>query len=252
MMKLLKYDWKRNANTFLGMVAILAIAELLITWFGITRNWATEITVVLIVILYASAGIFVIVLGSKTFDHNIKAYHRRLLPVHPVWSVISSFLLCWIFILTVLAIMAVHGLVYLNIATLPGFNGLNGEMIKDIVVIFLLGVWQYSLFIIMIFLAIAIGAAISIRGKGGTWVGILTFFVIQYVIGVIEKALFGAEFGVFSVGIFSAETGAGEMSAEFSSENMFGLHWGAFAVEAVFMGLMVWLISYLINRKMEI
>lgn len=141
MMKLLKYDWKRNANTFLGMVAILAIAQLLITWFGITKNWTAEITVVLIVMLYASALIFVTVLGCKTFDHNIKAYNRRLLPVHPVWSVISSLLLSWIFVLTVVAIAAIHGGVYLNIAeALPGFNGLTGELLRDIVVIGLIGV----------------------------------------------------------------------------------------------------------------
>lgn len=252
MMKLLKYDWKRNANTILGMAAILAIAEALVTWFGLTRNWATGITVVLVVILYASAGIFVVILGCKTFDHNIKAYNRRLLPVHPVWSVLSSFLLCWILILIVLAIMAVHGLVYLNMASLPGFNGWNGGRIQHIVVIGLLGVWQYSLFIITIFLAITIGAVISIRGKAGTWIAIISFFIIQYVIGMIEKVLFGVEYGAFSFNIFSADTGSNEMSAEFTSGNMFDLHWGAFVLEAVVMVLMVWTMSYLIKRKLEI
>ena len=42
---------------------------------------------------YGSVSVLLLVVTGKNFGYNIKAYHRRLLPVHSVWNVVSSLLL---------------------------------------------------------------------------------------------------------------------------------------------------------------
>lgn len=39
MMNLLKYDWKRNATTLLGALAVLLIIQVAINWGGSLWGW---------------------------------------------------------------------------------------------------------------------------------------------------------------------------------------------------------------------
>ena len=62
---------------------------------------------------YGSVSVLLLVVTGKNFGYNIKAYHRRLLPVHSVWNVVSSLLLaCSLLVLGIL--MALHLWYYLN------------------------------------------------------------------------------------------------------------------------------------------
>ncbi|MGV2795207.1 hypothetical protein GNF78_18590, partial [Clostridium perfringens] len=92
MMKLLKYDWKRNANTFSGLLAVLVLVQIILSMIGKVRGWDESVIVVSSFIFYVTAGIITMILVCNTFESNIKAYHRRLLPVHPAWTVLSSLL----------------------------------------------------------------------------------------------------------------------------------------------------------------
>lgn len=253
MMNLLKYDWKRNANTFLGMAVVLLILEALIAYFGIRQEWGSEAILPLSILLYSCAGVFLIVLGCKTFEHNLKAYHRRLLPLHPVWAVFSAILLSWVSLLLLLALMFIHALV-LDYTSILGLEELlDSVRAKEVFYIFLLGMWQYTLLIITIFLAITVGAMVSIRGKAGTWVGILFFFVIQNVIGLLERWFFGGGKGnLYNFGSISVDTGPSEMSAGVTVTQLTGFNWGAIVFELSIVALMVWVIAYIINRKLEI
>lgn len=253
MINLLKYDWKRNANTYLGVAVVLVILEALIAYFGIRQDWGTQAILPLSIMLYAFAGIFLIVLGCKTFEHNLKAYHRRLLPLHPVWAVFSAVLISWISILLLLALMFVHGIV-LNYTPITGVSELlEGVSAKEMFYVFLSGIWIYTLLMITILLAITVGAMVSIRGKAGTWVAILFFFVIQNVIGFIESRLFGGDVGNFyNLGILRVETGPSGTSSEITAAELTGFNWGTIVFELAVVALMVWAITYMINRRMEI
>ncbi|GJM83916.1 hypothetical protein HMSSN139_64120 [Paenibacillus sp. HMSSN-139] len=67
MMKLLKYDIKQNANTVLGLAAVLVIVQGLLSIAGNLRNWDGEAIFVLTIVLYLAAAIILIVQACKTF-----------------------------------------------------------------------------------------------------------------------------------------------------------------------------------------
>ena len=90
MIKLFKYDWKRNSTTLLGAFAILLIVQIAITVAGSIRDWELGIMLGLSMLAYGSVSVLLLVVTGKNFGYNIKAYHRRLLPVHSVWNVVSS------------------------------------------------------------------------------------------------------------------------------------------------------------------
>lgn len=80
MMKLLKYDLKRNATTFLSVGAILIALQLIISIMGNIRGWDPKIILALTIVLYSFVGTFSVILVAITYRKNIKAYSRRLLP----------------------------------------------------------------------------------------------------------------------------------------------------------------------------
>ena len=63
---------------------------------------------------YGSVSVLLLVVTGKNFGYNIKAYHRRLLPVHSVWNVVSSLLLACVSLLALGILMALHLWYYLN------------------------------------------------------------------------------------------------------------------------------------------
>lgn len=251
MMKLLKYDLKRNANTFLGLAAVLVIVQVLIAIVGNLRGWDKEAVMALNIILYASSGIIAVVLACKTFENNIKAYHRRLLPVHPAWTIVSSLLLSYIVAFMIAVIATVHALLYLQFAGLPLTFDIQPASVKDWIVLFVGIGWFYTLLILTIFMAITIGASISVRGKAGTWIGIISFFVIQNGMSWLESALFGDnDAGILKFAVF--HVGSDEISAEASPPVLSILSLGPFLFELTFAALMFYAMTYLLSKKVEI
>ncbi|MGG6313019.1 hypothetical protein [Paenibacillus macerans] len=250
MMKLLKYDLKRNANTFLGLAAVLVIVQGLISVFGNLRHWEEGAILALSVILYASSAIIMIVLVCKTFGQNIKAYHRRLLPVTPVWSIVSSLLFSWIVALAIAVIIAAHAFLYLRFAGIPVNFDWGPVGIKDWILVALGALWLYTLLIITIFMAMTIGASVSVNGKAGTWVGIIAFFVIQNGMSWLESLIFGnndpaiMKFAVFHVGLEEVDAGTPVGASILSL--------GPFLFELVLAALMFYAITYLLRKKVEI
>lgn len=153
MMRLLKYDWKRNSTTLLGAFAILLIVQIAITVTGSIRDWELGLSLGLSMLAYGSVSVLLLVVSSKTFDYNIKAYHRRLLPVRSVWSVVSSLILACASLLALCLLMALHLWYYWNAAGIPW------EMIRfsDYPVMYYVGLalltaWKFIFLMITIFL----------------------------------------------------------------------------------------------------
>ncbi|MGZ7442933.1 hypothetical protein [Paenibacillus sp. TH7-28] len=250
MMKLLKYDLKRNANTFLGMAAILVIVQAVLSIVGNVKGWDDGLIIAFNIILYVSAGIIMLVLVCKTFEANIKAYNRRLLPVHPAWTVLSSLLLGLVTAAVFVAVMFTHALLYLH------FKGISYDLTfgqasaKDWLLIALAAAWGYTVLVLTIFTAITIGASISIRGKAGTWIGIVSFFVIINVMSWLESLLFGnSDSSDLSLGIFRGSTND---ALTVATGGIQFLSIAQFLFEAVFAGLMFYATIYLLSKRMEI
>lgn len=252
MLRLLKYDWKRNANLSLGLLAVLVFLQIVIGVVGNTRNWEQSVIFVLSFMLYAMTGIILIILASKTYENNMKAYSRRLLPIRPMWSAVSSIVLFWLFSAVLGAIVFIHYWIYSQFVY-PGswwpHELAVADMLDGFKIIFIIG-WSLTFLMMSILLSMTIGASVSLRGKAGTWVGILAFIVIQNVLSWVEHLLFGGyDTMLFRIGSIDYSNEA--VNAEVMSTVPL-LSIGPLLFEGAVIVLMLLVINYLMSKKVEI
>ncbi|MEJ9220451.1 hypothetical protein P4H46_19990 [Paenibacillus glucanolyticus] len=248
MMKLLKYDWKRNSTTLLGAFAILLIVQIAITVAGSIRDWELGIMLGLSMLAYGSVSVLLVVVASKTFDFNIKAYHRRLLPVRSVWSVASSLIMACVSLLVLGILAALHMWYYWNSAGIP----LQDIHLSEFPITYAIGLalmmaWKLIYLMITIFFSITVGR--SITKKGSVWIGILVFFALQNILGWLSHVIFGekvAWVGPMATISFGNETDFAVSAGEYT------LAWGALAFEVVLAALILYATVYLIDRKVEV
>ncbi|MGF7048242.1 flagellar biosynthesis protein FlhB [Paenibacillus sp. DS2015] len=165
MMNLLKYDFKRNGTKLLGIFAVLLLLQISLMLFV----KYVEIKLTLSILAYVIAGVMLFTTTIRTYSYNLKAYHRKLLPVHTLKSILSPILMGCICLLGLGLITVIHGYVYLSMYG-------NPQMIIDLIKtypvhsIFII----FKVFLIIIYLLIAIFFAItiaaSIRIKGSFWI----------------------------------------------------------------------------------
>lgn len=252
MLRLLKYDWKRNANLLLGLLAVLLFLQIVIGVVGNARGWEQSIILVLSFMLYTMTGIILLIIASKTYENNMKAYNRRLLPIRPFWTAVSSIVLLWLAVAVLSAIAIIHYWIY-STYVYSGSLWPQELAVTDAMgwlkVIFASG-WSLTFLMMSILVSMTIGASVSLRGKAGTWVGILAFIVIQYVISWVEIVLFrGYDTMRFSVGIM--EYSNKSVNAEIMS-NIPMLSVGQLLFEGAVIALMLLSINYLMSKKVEI
>ncbi|MCH1642651.1 hypothetical protein MJ257_21355 [Paenibacillus timonensis] len=260
MLRLLKYDLKRNGNTFLIVGAILVITEAFFSIYGNSRGWVQASIIALCVMLYLFVAMLLVIFSLRTFQNNLRAYSRRLLPVRTIWSVLSPWMLGLIGILLLGIVAIIHGFIY---NAFVGFglydhllfygNGIQSfeQLVlsfPDLASIAMQLLLIYTFLYALVALSITIGA--MIRGKLGTWVGLLSFLVIQYGSGWLASKLFGvgAGQGVPFVVIESSS----KRAIEASVSSGVSIAWGPALFEIAFVGLMLFAIVYLMNRKVEI
>lgn len=248
MMRVLKYDWKRNSTTLLGAFAILLLVQIGITVLGNVRNWDLSVMIVLSMLAYASMGVLLLVVTSKTFGYNIKAYHRRLLPIRSVWTVASSLVLACANLLVLGILMFLHSWYYGNALGIP-WNDIHFSDSSPMYYVGLLMLMGWKFIYVMITIFFSIAVASSITRKGGVWVGILVFFILQNVLGWLSEFLFGDDTAFSgSIASFSVNGDTGFTI----SQGQYAWVWGTFAFEVVVAALILYATVYLIDRKVEV
>lgn len=247
MLKLLKYDWKRNASAVLGLMAILLITQILLNTVGFMNNWNNVLVLILSMLAYGLVIAILLVIVSKTFDRNLKLYNRRLLPVRSVWSILSSLIEALISMIVLMAVVILHIWIFWNMGGLGSIFNLSDTTTSDYVLTLLAAGWKFIFLFLSIFLAIVV--ARSTRKQWGVWVGILFFFILHNVIQWLEYNLFRA--GDAWVGsFFSITVERGEATTMINNETLL-VPIGPFLFELLLAGLFVYAMIYLIDRKVE-
>lgn len=249
MMKLFKYDYKSNANTFLWITALLIIVQVIVSVTAQMKNWDLDALTVLSVLLYMGVGITLIVMVCKTYSQNLKAYHRRLLPIHPVWTILSPILLGILATSSILVIALIHFVLFLNYVDLPVTLNISDIGWLNIALIIFYAVWMITFFMVTVILSITIGASVRIGGKAAAWIGVLSYFVIQFVVSWIEGKLFNGVVNSPQIGSINLDTGV--INSNVLSELSLS-HYGMWIYEFAVMALMVYTASVLLRKKVEI
>ncbi|KKO51375.1 hypothetical protein [Paenibacillus sp. DMB20] len=248
MIKLLKYDWKRNASPVMGIIAVLLIIQISITTVGTMRNWEIGVMLVLSMLAYSAVSMTLFVMVCRTFDQNIKAYNRRLLPVRPINSIFSSLIQSFISLLGVMLLVAVHLWIYVNMEDGDRFIVWGGLTTEGMVATGLAAVWKFTFIIIVIFFCITVSRAV--RVKGNIWIGIILFFVITNATSWLESKLDMAG-NIWVSPMFTVYIKEGGSTASVMNDTI-QIPWMPVVLELLLAAGFIYGMVKLIDRKIEV
>ncbi|WP_336786369.1 hypothetical protein [Paenibacillus sp. MMO-177] len=247
LLKLVKYDWKRNAGFLLIMGALFLLTGAAVTVFGEVKNLDTDLIYVLTFIVYLAVTISLCVTICRTYERNLRYFNRRLLPLPALHTVLSPLLLG----IAGLAAIGVIGVIHLMVlgAVVDTVHLRVFDILAD------RGFWAMMtssiLFVIIIFSSITVGKVF--RGKKGSWIGAALFIGLQLAIQWVETKLFpsmnvSTDQFFQSVNVRITDSGDQVVHVQANVPNF----WGPLLYEAVIIVLLVYMMTYLINRKIQI
>ncbi|TCM99297.1 hypothetical protein EV294_102590 [Paenibacillus sp. BK033] len=247
LLKLVKYDWKRNAGFLLIVGALFVITGGALTVYGEVKNLESDLIYVLTFLLYLAVTISLCVTVCRTFERNLRYFNRRLLPLPALYTVLSPLLLG----IAGLIVIGVAGVIHLLV--LGGVVDTIHLRVFDILAD--RGFWAMLissiLFVTIIFSSITVAKVF--RGKKGSWIGAALFIGLQLAVQWVETKLFpnmnvSTDQFFKSVNVKITDSADQVVHVQASVPNF----WGPLLYEAVIIVLLVYMMTYLINRKIQV
>ncbi|SFE09362.1 hypothetical protein SAMN04487969_10112 [Paenibacillus algorifonticola] len=246
MINLLKYDWKRNANLIMGSAAALIIFQVAISFFGVTRNWPSALPLTFMFMGYCFAALMLIIFSFKTFSHNLKSYGRRLLPVASWKTIASPLLLQFVLSAGLSGLVLLHIWLFKWLSPSASLDALVPPTLKTGVLFFILIFWMVLFLMLLLYFSITVGNLFN--KKLMPWVAIAVFVLLQFVISYAEKFLFNDDL----FGAVDSELSSSSMSIFMSSTGDISVgNWGVMAFEIVIGAILVNIMLYLLNKKLD-
>lgn len=185
MLKLVKYDFRRDRDKFLAVFVITILVQFVI---GFTINSDQEMFMMNIT-TYVVAGVVLLFLTLRTFNQNLSLYNRRLVPLPVLHTVMSPVLLFLGLLLGLFIIAYIHLCVYIMMIS-SSFLPEDFWSVSSYAVLMILWASAFSMLLVMF----SITVARSVRVKGKVWIGLVAFFIIQNIISFLETWMFDHEF----------------------------------------------------------
>ncbi|QAY65227.1 hypothetical protein [Paenibacillus protaetiae] len=183
MIKLLKYDWKRNMDGVLSTLGILIAIQIVLPIVWEWRNWDSDTRITLGGIAYMAVAFALFASACRTYAYGLTRIHRRLLPVHPAAEFAAPLLLGTLY----LVVLALIGIIQIGLTGVVHLEGVGGSEIFSAIAAFVVGVvFSYSL----VFVCITV--ACSIRWKQRTLIGVALFVALINLNSYITDALFSS------------------------------------------------------------
>lgn len=254
MMKLLKYDWKRNATPILAAFIILVVAELALTIVGWSNGWDDIAVYMITVMMYGFAGFLAFLMACQTFKSNIKAYSRRLLPLPSLYTVVTPIILLLLLHLVLSLLYIVHdgilSLLFekdtpLTLAS-PYLDAASSAFIAAGYV------WGLVFTTIVVFFSIAVSQ--TVEGRSGTFIGIvvclglITF--LSFIESFISPASDDSSQNLGFINLVLREAPDGSVTVDVVPFVM--SHLGVMLFELAAGAALVYGIVYMMNRKMKL
>ncbi|UQZ36510.1 hypothetical protein C2I18_25035 [Paenibacillus sp. PK3_47] len=199
MLKLIKYDFRRSRELILVFFAIAVLLHIAI-WLSNSTMGANLIS--LHVVTYVFLGLGVIFVCANTYSNNIRFYHRRLLPVHAIYTILSPLLLFLLLLIAMAAVALLHLGIYILIYS-ADFIPVNfwSVVLNNMPKL----IWAAIFSTIMVLFSLTVAGCFRFRGR--LWVGLAVFIVLQNILSYLEWLLFGNYFaGLEDAFRFEVET----------------------------------------------
>ncbi len=241
MLRLVKYDFRRNRDMILAIFAITILAQI---WIGLS-NFADEEMFMFNTVVYVVATLILFVFALRTYGHNLTSYSRRLLPLQMLYTVLSPMLLFLALLLGVVTMSLIHFGIY---TMMHSTSYLPSSFWKETSFGLIQLYWFTCFSMLLVMLSITV--ALSTRLKGRVWIGIATFFILQYVITFLEGWIFNGYFSALDnairVGVVD-----GSMFRSMSSASQDVSIIGPALFEAAIAVIMLYGIVILVKKRVE-
>lgn len=255
MIKLLKYDWKRNATMTLAGLIILLMAQLVMTTVGWRNGWNPQGVIVLAFVIFLFSGFLVFLMACQTFNANMKAYSRRLLPLPTIYTIVSPIVLMFGLMFVLFLLGAAYDAVYAvlfdsKVSLIEAVT----EMLtaREIAIAIGISVWASLFTTLVIFFSMAFSHLVE--GKGGTFLGIIMCILLFISIPWVEDILFSSSGDgsqlVGPIHLTSPEVGSGDPVLTIGPAT--ALDWLTFAFEVGVAIALIYGTIYLIDRKIKL
>lgn len=249
MLKLLKYDLKRDLFTLLGGAIILIVALLVIEIGGRKVVMGANGMAVLSVITYTIFGILILMAVCNAFRINIRSVGRRLIPLGSLQYIGAALLYA---LLLNIVLLAVGGLQLL-------YYDANGTLDRLIEAGVLQIEWHSSIplpiggtaiilwgtLFLQTTLLLVMAVMESLKAKGRSLIALVMVLVLSSLISWAENSFFGG-LGSSPLTGFRVEN---QSSLTMPSS---GAHFSVFVFELAIVALYVWATARMINRKVRI
>jgi hypothetical protein len=255
MIRLLKYDWKRNSNALVAATVILILAQIAIAVISEVNDWKTILAYILSVVVYVFAGLMLFLMVCQTYNANLKAYSRRLLPIPSLYAVASPLMLLLGGMAVLLVLFLLHEFVYATwLGMYESVYSIMSERLSFGSLLSLLLGCAWITVAGTIFVMFCITFARTFEGKTGTWLGIAMFIGLS-----IATSWIGSNFlptpaggdvplGITGISVIeSAPDGLGITVTGFQ-----GIAFVSFLFELGYTIALLYGIRYMIHRKIKI
>lgn len=242
MLKLLKYDFRRNRDPILGILVVLFLIQLSIGVSAKVSDWGYQTMFMLNIAAYIITGVVLLVQACRTYDYNLTSYHRRLIPLNAVYMILSPLFMYLLLLIGVSTLALLH----LSLYTLLVPKEIPNHMWPIMFTGLLQMIW--SACFVMIALMFSVSVARSVRIRGRVWIGIVSFFIVHNGFSLIELKLFGSNAldSSFQFQITESSFPEGGLTVSRDIYNM-----GPVLFEIGFAVLMVVVITRFVNRRVE-
>ncbi|WP_248548155.1 hypothetical protein NST94_12830 [Paenibacillus sp. FSL H8-0282] len=242
MLKLVKYDFRRDRDKFLAVFVIIILAQI---GLGFTKLHDYE-RFTLNGIAYVIAGMILLVMAAKTFFNNINSYNRRLVPVRTLNTVLSPLVLYLALMLGIILIALIHFGVYLSMYP----SSFLPENFWTVGLLVLLQAYWFAGYI-MLTLMVSITVARSVKFKGRVWIGLATAYLLQNGIFYLEYFIFKSNFTAWE-SVFQFEVIDETDTANGIQLIQGHLNLAPLLFEAVIAVLLIAVIIKLVNKRVDI
>lgn len=247
MLKLFKYDWRRNSLVFYVTISVLVALNALFHIGLVNWDWNQYGIFTLSILSFLTAGIILFVRNATLFSEHLKSYSRRLLPVSP-YQEIGSIAIVQLIYTIVLAILLTLSL-YLFSFTL---DFMDLEQLKVtigstsfMVLTSIYGVW--STINSLLYILFAITVSIIIRFKYRIWTGTAVFIILAIIVTSITDLIMGPS---MNLGMRMG-TGNSAFYLLFPAQYMSRFIAG-FLFEIVAAAIIVYCTAWLMKKKIEL
>ncbi|MHA6531900.1 hypothetical protein [Paenibacillus sp. BAC0078] len=242
MLKLLKYDFRRKRERVLAYFVIMLLVQ---AGIWITNGSMGTDLISINMLTYGVFGYSLVLSAIISYDRYLRSYARRLVPVPIVQNVLSPLLFCWVLLLSVVGIAALHLGIYI-LAYSPDFLTEHFWTVAAWNTFYF--VWLAGFELILLMFVITVARSLRIKGK--IWIGIAVFMVLENGLNFIEMQIWGNQTigleNAFRFSVYQTSPVPSNLKVDISVNNFW-----PFLFEAVIGAILVYVTTLLVKKRIE-